>query len=332
MVKIKIAQQYIHVDITSELEPYFTSPLCKWSDSKLIAPSPFREDRNPSFFVNLDGEFAGTWADSGGLDEYRSGNLPKLLAYLMDTSYDEAVEYLLNKYASNRGAELSIRGCLCYFREDVEDKFFSMNWEAHLDEMDYAIERLYKRGIKPSPIVKANVRQDDYTIYYPYYDNDKIVAVKMRAITSKKFNVDKADGVKLSDHVFNLNNYKPIRYYIWITEGEADALTIPSNSRYLGVATGNANITQAQVDKILRTGCQHIVLAMDNDKAGQSFKRKAFRLFRGLVTLYDIDLKDCKDLNDYWCKYHKLPEPKPINELKMLAEFKMKPTNISVDE
>src|SRR5690554_2251318 len=96
---IRIQGVEIDINIREELSQFdWIRP--KWTSDKLIAASPFTYDRTPSFFVNLDGEYAGTWADSGAYDaDYASGNFAKLLAFLRDETYEETCEYLFEIYA-----------------------------------------------------------------------------------------------------------------------------------------------------------------------------------------------------------------------------------------
>src|SRR5699024_7181508 len=97
---IKIRGQELLVDIEDELAAYHFNN-ARWQVGKLIASSPFRQDRAPSFFVNLDGEYAGTWGDSGAYDdEYSKGNFVKLIALLNDIAYEDAERYLLDKYGA----------------------------------------------------------------------------------------------------------------------------------------------------------------------------------------------------------------------------------------
>src|SRR5690625_8046285 len=95
---IDIRNYSVQIDLEAELCEYpFDN--ARWSADKLVASSPFRKDQAPSFFVNLEGDYAGTWADSGSLDyEYARGNFVKLIALLRDISYEEASDYLLEKY------------------------------------------------------------------------------------------------------------------------------------------------------------------------------------------------------------------------------------------
>src|SRR5690625_7911436 len=82
MQVIKIRGQDLLIDIEEELSAYQFDN-ARWQADKLIANSPFRDESRPSFFVNLSGEFAGTWADSGAInDDMASGNFAKLIALL----------------------------------------------------------------------------------------------------------------------------------------------------------------------------------------------------------------------------------------------------------
>ena len=98
MALIRVGDRQIDVDIREELDQ-FEWYSAKWTDDKLIASSPFRDDTAPSFYIDLEGEYAGIFGDSGAYDSYyESGTLPKLLAYLRNESYEDAVDYLLSKY------------------------------------------------------------------------------------------------------------------------------------------------------------------------------------------------------------------------------------------
>src|SRR5699024_5067221 len=82
MALIRIGDRHIDVDILEELEQYEWEN-ARWTDTKLIASSPFRNDSAPSFYVDISGSYAGVFGDSGAYDSYyESGTLPKLLAYL----------------------------------------------------------------------------------------------------------------------------------------------------------------------------------------------------------------------------------------------------------
>src|SRR5699024_12436052 len=95
MALIRIGDRHIDVDIREELDQ-FEWYSAKWTDDKLIASSPFRDDTAPSFYIDLEGEYAGVFGDSGAYDSYyESGTLPRLLAPLRNESTQNAVEHLL---------------------------------------------------------------------------------------------------------------------------------------------------------------------------------------------------------------------------------------------
>ena len=79
MPVIKVAGRSIDVDVKEELMQYEWRR-AKFTEDKIIACSPFRDDNSPSFVVSHSGEFAGVFYDSAWEDEWwKSGTLPKLL-------------------------------------------------------------------------------------------------------------------------------------------------------------------------------------------------------------------------------------------------------------
>src|SRR5690625_7213048 len=99
MTILNIRGHSVEIDIESELSEYDFSHNARWTSEKLIAPSPFRTDNKASFFVNLSGEYAGTWADKGAFDDqYARGGVVALIAHLLSISFREAEDYLLEKY------------------------------------------------------------------------------------------------------------------------------------------------------------------------------------------------------------------------------------------
>src|SRR5690625_8050482 len=102
MSVINVKGKQVDVDIAEELATYSWENE-RWTSDKLVASAPFRDDNAPSFFVNLSGEYAGTWGDSGSIDEqYSRGNFAALIAYLSGIGYEEAEEYMLEKRSEKR--------------------------------------------------------------------------------------------------------------------------------------------------------------------------------------------------------------------------------------
>src|SRR5690625_5266948 len=97
---VNIGDKSVRMDIADELSAYHFGN-ARWQSDKLIAASPFRDDQAPSVFVNLTGDLAGVWGDSGAIDyEYMSGNFVKLIALMRGISYEESADYLIEKYGT----------------------------------------------------------------------------------------------------------------------------------------------------------------------------------------------------------------------------------------
>ena len=97
MAIVKIEGKPLDIDLHEELGAFNWDKL-NVTEDKWIACSPFREDSSPSFWVNLSGNFAGWFGDSAwDEDRYKSGNLLRLLTFLRNESYEETLEYLLEK-------------------------------------------------------------------------------------------------------------------------------------------------------------------------------------------------------------------------------------------
>ncbi len=110
---LNLGGRSVDVDIRYELEQFdWTRPT--WGGERLLAASPFRYDRTPSFYVYLEDTVsakAGYWGDSGAYDEeFARGGFVKLLAFLRGETEDDAIDYLLETYApAAEGGRLTLR-------------------------------------------------------------------------------------------------------------------------------------------------------------------------------------------------------------------------------
>src|SRR5690625_4863777 len=224
---LNIRNHSVQVDIESELREYDFGHNARWSPGKLVASSPFRADQAPSFFVNLSGEYAGTWADSGSIDDqYSRGNFVALIAYLRGIGYDEAEEYLLEKY-----------GALYEIKPDEPIRIASpklserhaVNNELPTDLVTQAISPyLLSRGISEEAQRKFSVGYgEDITGYtaIPWHDTiGRLANVKYRSTSGKKFFYAK-DATPISRLVYGLNFFAGAgdEGEAGLCEGEIDA-------------------------------------------------------------------------------------------------------------
>lgn len=290
---VRIRSESVNIDIRSELEAFeWLAP--RWSHDKLIAASPFRYDKTPSFFVNLEGEYAGAFGDSGAYDsEWASGGIVKLLAFLRNETTEETEDYLLEAYGFGESIERQ-RLIVPHLRE--RKSFTPL--DASLIEVAQS-PYLTKRGISAEVQARAGVGKSRHQgfVAIPWHLPDgRLANVKYRATRGKTFFYEKGGY--------------PIRQAVWgadlvgegtcvICEAEIDALSWQT-SGIQAVAVGGISFNWRQADIIRQMPANNYVIAGDNDKAGARFNESVVRALAGerlsVLTLADDGLKDANDI------------------------------------
>lgn len=294
MAQIKIRGQALNIDVHSELEEYeWERP--KWSSSKLIAASPFRYDKSPSFFVNLDGEYAGCFGDSGAYDdEWASGGIVKLLAFLRNETYEETTDYLLSKYG-----ELS-QGC------DVSLILPKLVLETSRRTLRYDIifrtvsPYLAKRGISEDVQLQAGVGKSRHYgfVAIPWYNpSGKLSNVKYRATRGKTFFYE-SNATPIRELVYGADLYVKSTDDLIVCEAEIDALSWRV-AGYNAVAVGGVAFTKYQADILRRLPFARLIVAGDNDKAGTRFNAQVVQAMCGReLAVLEWRESRFKDAND----------------------------------
>ncbi len=297
MSEIKIRGQTLVIDIESELRE-FEWTRARWTADKLLAASPFRYDRSPSFFVNLSGNFAGTWGDSGYYDsEWASGNFVKLLAFLRQETYEETEEYLLEMY----GIPVS------------KEKIFLRLPPMKLPE---TFEPLSEELITPAfskYLAKRGIGQETQEMYGIGYGRQKgftgipwrlpdgrLANVMYRATRGKLFFYEKG-GMPRRKLVYGIDVVKKTQARkAALCEAPIDALSWyeATGGNIVGLATGGVTISEEQADLIKRSSISELILGGDNDKAGAKFNAMVEEKLRGHVKLLRIDYGEYKDANE----------------------------------
>lgn len=298
MATITVQGRQIDVNIREELEEYEWES-ATWTDQKLIASSPFREDQAPSFYIDLAGEFAGVWGDSALVGEYNgSGTLPKLLAHLRRETYEEACEYLLAKYDvdySTDEIELKV-GVLV-----DEDRTSIPTLSETLDNIELDTEYLPTRGIHPKVIEMMSVYNKGNAIGIPWYSMDgRLSAIKYRRKDAKEFWYAKG-SVPISELVYGLDIVvqRGITRAV-ICEAEVDSMTWMSAGIF-AIAIGGARMNAKQADMVLSSGIEGAILGGDNDAPGRKFNDIVAKHLKDKVELFDLDYAEFggkKDAND----------------------------------
>lgn len=273
----------VQVDVAEELSQYEWGPNAKWQSDKLIARSPFRYDRSPSFFVRLDehGDYpAGTWADSGHYDsEWASGNIVKLLSFLRNETYEETEEYLLAAYGTPAdGAEIKLKPIRLRaqrVRQSLSDGMLAPYAE------DYAY--LKGRGISEDVQRQAGVLYDAQSkaAVIPWWLGDgRLANVKYRKTRGKVFFYAKG-AWPIRELVYGLELAESLTV---LCEAEIDALSF-RQAGYAAIAVGGASFNEWKRDAILRSPIERLVIATDNDKAGEKLRAEVERSLSGKLRL-----------------------------------------------
>jgi DNA primase len=299
METLRIRGQDVAVDIRTELEQFnWTRP--KWSADKLIAASPFRYDKTPSFFVNFTGEYVGCFADSGAYDqEWASGNFTKLLSFLRNETYEETEEYLLGEYGipSDGTDTITLRPVklrIQRFRQPLNADILAQYTENYT--------YLLNRGISERVQRQTGVLYDSQgkAAVIPWYGADGWLAnVKYRKTYGKTFWYERG-GRPIRELLYGINDVGKTAV---ICEAEIDAMSW-MEAGYSAVAVGGASFNEWKRDLILRSPIEELIIATDNDKAGGKLRREIEAMMSGHVRLRHAYVSgDAKDANEALVKY-----------------------------
>lgn len=288
------------IDVKGELRQFdWVKP--RWTDDKLIAASPFRYDRTPSFMVRLQpyGRYpAGVWTDSGAYDdEWRSGNFVKLLSFLRNESYEETEDYLRTKYG------VSDDGAIKLIAPRLKVKRYRQTLDKAIEPA--VTEYLTRRGISADVQRLFGVGYDanSQAVMFPWRLPDgRLANVKYRKTHDKAFWYER-DGWPIRELVYGIDViYSQNVRRATLVEAEIDALSfwtvgIPA------IAVGGASFNEAKRDMILRSHIEEIVIATDNDKPGERLREEIELELRGNLLLKHARFVDVKDANEALQKY-----------------------------
>ena len=306
MPVIKVGAHTLEVDIVSELERYEWTR-AEWSADKLIAASPFRYEIRPSWFVNLTGEYAGTWADSGAYEpEWASGNFVKLLAFLRRETYEEAEDYLIETYGTFDGSKRA-KIVMPSIHNRSRPKYLS--------------ESIIEQAISPY-LLRRGLGEDTQRIYGIGHGKQKgftaipwrtasgrLANVMYRSTRGKLFFYEKGE-IKRGHIVYGIDVVrKKQATTAALCEAPIDAMSWYESTagEIVGIAVGGITISSEQAEIIKRSTIQTIILAGDNDKAGAKLNAEVKEKLRGHVRFKVANYGDSKDANEALQKKNEAP-------------------------
>lgn len=290
------------VDVRAELAPYFPD-IDRFTD-KLLAPSPFRYDKHPSFMVRLEtsGEYpAGVWADLGASDpEWRSGSFTKLLAFLRNETLAETDEYLSARYgiATEDMDVIPLR----IPNLSSEETLLPLTLpESALEPYRYRSPYLAERGITEAVQRLYDVGYDRRrrAITLPWRLPDgRLANVKYRRVGEKTFWYAKG-GRPIRELLYGIHVvYRRNIRKVALVEAEIDALSL-AVAGVPAIATGGATFTSAKRDMLIRSPAETVVLIRDRDGAGRQWQK---RIVAELLPYMSVQIaripRGYKDAND----------------------------------
>lgn len=292
-----IREHELEIDIAEELEGFEWSRVRVHGD-EFQACSPFRDERRPSFYVNLT---TGLWVDHGAeLDEWKKGNFIQLLSFLNNISYEEAEEFILDKYnivvTDISGMELNIN---IQFGEVPPKTFTREELSPYLfRNISYLLSRGISEEIQKKFIVGYDKKSNAVAFFWLDSITGKCVNIKFRSTKGKQFYYARG-GQPIRNHVFGL--YQAIQdgcKTMWIVESEIDALYLWTHG-VPAIALGGSFLSPEQKRKLLLAGAETYVIATDNDGAGKRIKASLIKELNGHVQLEAAVLPDyANDIND----------------------------------
>lgn len=287
----------LDVDIRAELEEFpWIRPT--WSPTKLIAASPFRYDRNPSFAVIFE---HGGWRDYGATDsDYETGGFVKLLAFLRDETRGETADYLFAKYGVS--AENNVKVTLKLPQLSVAATRITCTDIGVLGAYNFRSPYLAGRGISESVQRLMNIGYDRKrrAVTFPWFNSDGTLGnVKFRRTDSKTFWYE-SGARPIREMLYGINiAYERRLQRAAIVEAEVDALTLMSAGVF-AVATGGAAFTAAKRDLILRSPIEELTIFRDNDSAGKTWRNRIIAELGGRMELrIGVVPSRYKDVNEW---------------------------------
>lgn len=163
------------------------------------------------------------------------------------------------------------------------------------------VEYLHQRGITDTTISELKLGYGNGGITVPYYKNGYVYDITTRAYEGEP-RYKRLSGTDDADPwgIFTLGRFtRPV----WLCEGTFDAITVYQSGDSVLVTT------KPPVDVI---SARNIILCYDSDDTGQKYTANvSSQLMRQGIPFQIAQLSDCKDLNEYYVRYGKMPSYLP---------------------
>lgn len=208
------------------------------------------------------------------------------------------------------------------YQQPTETAYIRPEWQNLTQLSERAVKWFEARGIRQNTLSELKVtegkswmpqtQQEENTIQFNYFRDGQLVNIKYRD-GRKNFKLHK-------DAELILYNLDAVADSIVIVEGEIDCLSYVQAgiNNCVSVPNGagkNPNLQYIDncIDQL--SVVTKVYIATDQDEAGRRLRDELIRRF-GEEICYLIDLKDCKDANEYLIKYGAIELAATISEAK----------------
>jgi twinkle protein len=201
-----------------------------------------------------------------------------------------------------------------YKKQESKKIYVRPEWKNNTGLSNKLLKWFADRGISPLTLQALkitegvewmpNANKEINTVQFNYFRNAELINVKYRD-GAKNFKMFK-DAEKIFYNIDMINYSKDAV----IVEGEIDVMSFIEAGIYHvisvpnGSTTGNVNLDYLDNCIDYFNNKETIYLCLDKDDPGQNVQKELIRRF-GSERCKIIDLKECKDANDYLVKYGK---------------------------
>ena len=222
-----------------------------------------------------------------------AGNLPKLISIILDISYKDAENWLVDNFGGdNYNIENELPEII--LNNNNNNKYLN---ESILTMYDFYHPYMWERKLTKEITDKFRVGFDKFrnALTFPVWDiNNKLKMITARSVSTKKFYIDK----NIDKPVYLLNTIVKENHTIaMITEAQIDALTSWSYGFPCCATIGS--ISYNQLKDLNKSGVRVFITAFDNDEAGEKFTKKFNENIKDDILIYKFEFpQGKKDLND----------------------------------
>ena len=182
---------------------------------------------------------------------------------------------------------------------------------------DIVYSSISDRGLTRDTCLTYGIGKKDSAYYFPYYDEEGLVAYKKRSVGEKKFSIE---GAWQQGRLFGQQLFSKGGKYVTITEGEFDAAAayqmLGSKYPVVSVRNGAASaVADVKANYEWLDSFETVVLCFDNDAAGREASKAVAEVIGTKAKIF----KGTQDYKDA-CEYSQENKGKEFVDLWWKAE------------